>query len=134
MLKVHNSLKKSVNKKFKTETLEAKYKYVTALHNKIESTLIEKESYIPEPKLRFFIEASREAAFEIKALIKQKLRENQALENRRSVTMAPPSDPPAAASKPFDIKTATALIKNYDGLPSELDTFVDSADLLSELT
>lgn len=47
--------------------------------------------------------------------------------------MVPPVDPPAVP-KPFDIKTATALIKNYDGSPSELDTFVDSVDLLSELT
>lgn len=50
LLKLRNSLKKSINKKFKTETLEAKYKYVTALYNEIESTLIEKESYIPESK------------------------------------------------------------------------------------
>lgn len=136
LLKFHNSLKKSINKKFKTETLEAKYKYVTALYNEIESTLIEKESYIPEPKFRFFVKASREAAFEVKALIKQKLRENQALENRSSVTMVPPVDPQAAAAAAtaFDIKTATALVQNYDGSPTGLETFVDSVNLLNDLT
>lgn len=96
--------------------------------------MIEKEEHIPESKLKFLIKVSREAFYEIKQIIKQKLQENSQFEPKRStVTMAPPVAP-EAAPKPFDIKTATALINTYDGSPSELDAFVDSVSLLSDLT
>lgn len=34
----------------------------------------------------------------------------------------------------FDIKTATAIVQTYDGSHSNLNAFVDSANLLKELT
>lgn len=134
LIKLHSNLKKSIYKRFKTETLEAKLQYVVALYNDIETNLIEKEEHIPESKFKFLIKVSREAFYEIKQIIKQKLQENLQFEPKRStVTMAPPVAP-EAAPKPFDIKTATALINTYDGSPSELDAFVDSVSLLSDLT
>lgn len=35
---------------------------------------------------------------------------------------------------PFDIKTATAIVTTYDGSPTDLSAFIDSANLLKELT
>ncbi|XP_055644655.1 uncharacterized protein LOC129780413 [Toxorhynchites rutilus septentrionalis] len=45
--------------------------------------------------------------------------------------MANPGNNQAAM---FDLKTATALIQPYDGSPAGLDGFVDSVNLLTELT
>lgn len=141
LLKLQNNLKKSINKKYKTETLEAKHQYAVALFHDIETELIEKESLISENKLNFLIKASRESFYDIQQIIKQKLRENLLVESKRNtVTMEPPAAPVAPlpqvnpALNSFDIKTATALVQNYDGSFTGLDTFIDSVSLLSDLT
>lgn len=127
LLKLQNNLKKSIYKKFRTETLQAKHNYAVTIYNDIEYKLIEYETQISQTSLRFFIKASREAISEIKEIIKRKLLENK---TRDIVTMAPPEAAPA----PFDIKTATALIQNYDGSPTGLEAFIDSVGLLADLT
>lgn len=40
--------------------MKAIYKYVTALYNEIGLNLIEKETYIPEQKLRFAMHGKRD--------------------------------------------------------------------------
>lgn len=129
LLKIQNNLKKSINNKITNETLKAKWQYVSTLFNKIETEVSEEGEFISDSKLKFLVKASREAYNEIKHIIKLKLQENSDRQEQNTIIMA---NPPAPT--PFDFKTATALIQNYDGSPTGLDTFLDSVGLFADLT
>lgn len=114
-----NNLKKSINKKIAINTLQAKWNYANELYNHIESSLLDEEDTLSDSELTFLIKASRNAITEIRNILKLKFEQ---LNTKPKVTM------------PFDYKTATSIIQPYDGTADGLNAFVDSANLLKDLT
>lgn len=127
LIKIQNNLKKSINKKYKKETLQSKRQYILALFNDIETNLIENEQYIPEAKLNFYIRASREAVFEIKQIIDKKLNEHSRSKNSDIKDIRNSENMPTV-----DMKLGTSLVNTYDGSPGQLSAFVDAVELFSD--
>ena len=123
------NLKKSINKNFKVETLQAKLQYANALYSHIEDNLVEHESSLTSSELNFLVKAARSTIIEIRNIIKIKI--DGKIEKGNNPKSEEKMSNPATA---FDIRQATALIQPYDGNVTGLDTFVDSANLLKELT
>lgn len=113
-----NNLKKSINKKFTINTLQAKWNYANELYNHIESSLLKEEDTSSNSELTFLIKASRIAITEIRNILKLKFEQ---LNTKPQVTMA------------FDYKTATSIVQPYDGTADGLNAFVDLANLLKDL-
>lgn len=120
---LNNNLKKSINKKFRPETLQAKLNYANALYEQIEGNLLEAEDDLTSSELNFLVKAARSAITEIKEIISRKI-----ADYKPTVEMANP-----APARAFDIRQATALVQPYDGAPAGLDTFIDSVNLLKDL-
>lgn len=114
-----NNLKKSINKNFTVTTLQAKLNYANELYNQIERGLLEEEDTIPDTELTFLIKASRNSISEIRNILKLKFEQ---LNTKPQVTM------------PFDYKVATSIVQPYDGTADGIDAFLDSANLLKDLT
>lgn len=127
LIKIQNNLKKSINKKFKKETLQSKRQYILALFNDIETNLIENEQYISETKLNFYIKASREAVSEIKQIIDKKLNEHSRSKNSDFSANRNSENMPTV-----DIKLGTSLVNTYDGSPGQLSAFIDAVELFSD--
>ena len=121
---INNNLKKSINKKFRLETLQAKLKYANALYTQIEINLQKNEDLLSGSELTFLVKAARNAITEIRNIIYLKLEDK----NKSKMALS------AAAAPIFDYKQASSLIQPYDGNASNLDTFLDSIRLLKELT
>lgn len=125
LILINKKLKKSVNKKFRLETLQAKLIYANALYEQINQNLREYEDSLTSSELTFLAKAARNAISEIRFILERKLED---FNNQYKMAL------PVAAAAVFDIKQATALIQPYDGTHSGLDTFIDSVKLLNELT
>lgn len=123
LIRLRDNLKKSINHKFKSETLKLKLEYARNLFKIIKEDL-SKSTDISKGEFEFVFKAASDATNEITLIINAKLKENTKI-------MAIPTNQAAA---PFDIKTATALVQPYDGSPEKLDSFLDSVSLLAELT
>ena len=120
LVRLSKNLKISVNTLYKKETLEIKLRYAEDLFSDIEIVLTKYEAEITPSTLKFLRKASQEAILSIKDIISIKLK------SARIMAVVNPT--------PFDLKTATALIQTYDGASAGLEAFVDSANLLAELT
>lgn len=123
LIKILSNLKKSRFNKIRTQTLQAKSIYAEKLTQDIEEKLILHEAEIVDSSLKFLSKCTRETNYEIQQIIKLKIIENGIM-----------PDPPAQNVAMFDIKTATGLIQKYDGSATELDAFIDSVNLLKEIT
>lgn len=123
LIKILDNLKKSKFNKIRTQTLHAKSSYAEKLTQDIEEKLISHEEEIVDSRLKFLAKVTRETNYEIQQIIKLKLIENGIMAN-----------PPVQNVPVFDIKTATGLIQKYDGSATELDAFIDSVNLLAEIT
>lgn len=111
------NLKKSIYKKFKLDTLNAKLTYATELFNNIEEKLLQHQDNLSSSEVTFIAKAARNAFHDIKSIIDRKIKEDKMTQNTV-----------------FDIKTATAIIQPYDGSADNLNAFVDATNLLKELT
>lgn len=123
LIRIRDNLKKSINQKIKSETLQLKLRCSTELFLNIKKNLIHKVD-ISKVEFQLF-KAADDVTNEITKLIDNKLREHKA------ETMPGTGNELAA---PFDIKTATALVQPYDGSPEKIEAFLDSVSLLAELT
>lgn len=125
LINLQNNLKKSINKKIKTETLKTKLEDANALYVQIEASLSEQEETIPDSEFKFLVKAARNAITDIRNIIKLKL------EHPKGNPKAPKMTENAAPQ--FDYKTATAIVQPYDGSADGLDTFLDSANLIKDM-
>lgn len=119
LLQLETNLKKSINQKFRTETLRAKLAYATELYSEIETKLLVEEDNLSDKELKLIAKASRQTLLSIKTIIEGKLK---------------PKMPDQLAQATFDIKTATAVISHYDGSAENLDAFIDATNLMKGLT
>jgi hypothetical protein len=118
LIKILSNLKKSKFNKIRTETLLERSESANNLAKSIEEKLIAHEENISDSELKFLAKATREYNLEIQQLVRFKLEENGIM----------------TTASTFDLKTATSLVQNYDGSPKGLDSFIDSVNLLNELT
>lgn len=123
LVKILSNLRKSKFNRIRTQTLKAKAEYAEKLTQDIEEKLIFYDTEIIDSKFKFLSKLTRETNYEIQQIIKLKLVENGIM-----------PDPTPATATMFDIKTATGLIQNYDGSVNGLDTFIDSVNLLKDIT
>lgn len=115
--KIRDNLKKSIYKPISQQTLEKKLETAKQLKEFIENSLDENGEELTTLEFNQICKETRHIALEISEIIKRKL---------ATVKMT--------SQNPFDLKMATALVQPYDGSPTNLDSFVDSVVLLTELT
>lgn len=121
LIRLANNLKKSINTNYRTETLQAKFKYAHELYADVEQRLIEFEEEISLTNLNFLIKSSRQAYFEITEIIKRKIKVNDAKSGVINIT--------TMATPKVDLKLGTALVQIYDGTSEHLTTFLDAVRL-----
>lgn len=107
------NLRKSVNRPYSEKTIREKREL-------IEQTLIDAKS--TEQNIRTDVKTA--------TLIKGVCKEIQQL----SAEILSILDKQQLGNMAFDIKTATALVKYFDGNPEETESFIESVSLLNELT
>ena len=153
--KLYKYFKKAINTKLSPELLRNKEKLNNALKSDIESYVRAEYSAIPELELHTIVKNTRYWNFEIQRLIKHKLEitslhtsVNKTTKSlggiakttvtcERKSKLKPQTSLNRTMANPdpvFDIRQATALVQPYDGAPAGLDTFVDSVNLLKDLT
>lgn len=126
LISINTNLKKSINNKIKLETLQAKINYANALYDQLEANLIESEDDLSSSELTFLAKTARNAITEIRNIVVLKLKQiPKKVDANKNITMA---------NEAFDIRQATAIVQSYDGSTAGLETFIDSANLLKELT
>lgn len=123
LISLLSNLKKSKFNKIKTQTLQEKSAKAEKLRRDIEQILVDHEDEIADTQLKFFSKVTRETNFEIQKLIRFKLEQNKKM-----------TEPTASNVVKFDLKTAIALVQSYDGSAHGLDAFIDSINLLGDLT
>lgn len=117
--KIRDNLKKSIYRQIPRENLETKLAIAEQLKDCIEESLQENYLEIPTQEFNEICKKTRDIYREICEIINRKLA-NQKI--------------PIMTESAFDLKMATALVQPYDGSPASLDAFVDSVNLLAELT
>lgn len=111
-----NNVKKSIYNKNTKETLVRQLEEINGLHSQIEQK-IDETTLLENRELNHIIKLSRQLHYETSTILTNKL--------KIFFFKMPETS--------FDIKTATALVQPYDGLPAGLDAFVDAVNLLGEL-
>ena len=153
--KLYKYFKKAINTKLSPELLRNKEKLNNALKSDIECYVRAEHSSIPELELHTIVKNTRYWNFEIQRLINHKLelislhtsvnKNTKSLGGIAKTTVTyerkPKLKPQNSLNKTmanpepaFDIRQATAIVQPYDGAPVGLDTFIDSVNLLKELT
>lgn len=133
---IEENFKKAPNRSYTRQFLENKLKEVKILRNEIIDQLVLLEETLDSNthariyseytnlvgKLLNFIENKIPLARNCSQLTLKNLAKAAIICKRLSM------------ADPFDIKTATALVQPYDGCFDKLDSFIDTANLLKELT
>ena len=101
---LNTNLKKSINKRYKLETLRAKLSYANALYAQMEQNLIETEDELTSSELTFLAKAARNAISDIRYILTRKIDDFK------------PSLPMANPEPAFDIRQATALVQPQNNL------------------
>lgn len=116
--KLSQNIKKSINNKTRVSTLERQLAELNFLSQKVEKKLCKEEDL-------------SDAVFSdiVKTLETSKILNNILSHKIKKLKMTEPQSQPAK----FDIKTATALVQTYNGMPDGLDSFIDSAKMLKEI-
>ncbi|XP_055597534.1 uncharacterized protein LOC129747381 [Uranotaenia lowii] len=118
--KIEQNLKKSINHYISKATLDKHLTNASRLFDEIDALLLANQDKIPDPDFFTYLKQARNSLGYVK--------ENFRIKSIKTNTTMP------EVTAPFDLKMATALVQPYDGSPVGLDAFVDSVNLLAELT
>lgn len=117
-----SNLRKSINKKFKLETLKSKLLETEKLFKEVDNILLTEENKLSDVKFNFYAKASRNAFNEISTIIKNKIK-----------TM-PETSQAVAAAVLFDEKRASSIIQIYDGAAEKLEDFIFAVEYINKRT
>lgn len=143
LLRLETYLKKAVNTRLTRSNLINKKITAEKAYKALQKLLILQQDQIEEKELYYYTQISRNTISSINKILTLKLpscREKISLKtlskliillNRFKVFSRHTNKNFTMA---FDFKTATALVQPFDGSANGLDSFVDSANLLKELT
>lgn len=132
------SIKKSINTKFKLDTLKAKLKLANELFNAISNKIRLNEELLKEDQLENVFTNASKWHQEITRILKIKLDSSLKHKSSKQTSSFPYTFKVAKhksnnmTTVPFDIKQATAIVQPYDGSAENLDAFVDAVMLLKD--
>lgn len=119
--KLYKYCKKAIHTKLSLELLREKEKLNNTLKEEIEKYLHKECSKIDDVEFHNIVKNSRSWHLEIRKILNHKI-EIINLNSKKMTT-----------TNTFDVRTATAVVQQYDGDSDGLQTFIDSAKLLQDM-
>lgn len=138
LAKIQLNLKKAPNRTYLRCTIIKKINNIKKIYSEINQELQKNENSINTQELEFLIKATRLEYNAIYDILQFKLKNARKTLSFKSCVLViifinqVNSKKKMANPQVFDIKTATAIVQQYDGTADNLDAFVDAANLLKD--